>query len=45
MIINEKDQLQLSIKKMEEKTKNAVDLITEKETCITKLQTEMNSYM
>ncbi|XP_035725213.1 putative leucine-rich repeat-containing protein DDB_G0290503 [Vespa mandarinia] len=45
IVINEKDQLQLSIKQMEEKTKNTVDLITEKEICITKLQEEINSYI
>ncbi|XP_043667358.1 CAP-Gly domain-containing linker protein 1-like [Vespula pensylvanica] len=45
IIINEKDQLQLSIKQIEEKTKNTLDLITEKEIYINKLQEEMNSYI
>lgn len=45
IIINEKNQLQLSIKQMEEKTKNTIDLIAEKETAITKLQNKVNSYI
>ncbi|KAI4494306.1 hypothetical protein M0802_008989 [Mischocyttarus mexicanus] len=45
IIVSEKDQLQLSIKQMEEKTKNTIDLIAEKETSINKLQNKVNSYI
>ncbi|KAK2586778.1 hypothetical protein KPH14_011805 [Odynerus spinipes] len=45
MTVIEKDQLQLSLKQMEEEKNKAADVINEKGMCITKLQEEMNSYM